>query len=72
MEITRKLKEIGQALESVLAREDLSVTKNAWELNGLVGDIHGAFMDYQVCTPKPLTLVTSKNAPDLITARYLQ
>jgi hypothetical protein len=72
MEITRKLKEIGQALESVIAREDLSITKNAWELNGLVGDVRDALMNYQVRTPKLFVCITSNNAPDLITARYPQ
>jgi hypothetical protein len=66
------LKEIVQALESVVAQEDLGITKNAWELNGLVGDVRDALMDYQVCTPKPLVNITSNNTPDLITATYPQ
>ena len=56
---SRKLKEIGQAMDSVTIQEDLTHffndPENAQRLNGLVEDIHYALMDYQVCTPKRLT-----------------
>ena len=37
-----------------------------------MGDIRDALMGYQVCTLKPLVLLTSNNAPDLVTARSLR
>ena len=61
---------IGQALESVIAQEGLGITKNAWELNNLVGDIRDILMDYQVCPPKLPVYITSNSTPDLLTARY--
>jgi len=41
---------------SVATQEDLAVflgvPDNALKVNGLVEDIRGALMDYQVCSPK--------------------
>jgi hypothetical protein len=72
--ITRKLKVIDQALDSITTQNDLAQfltnTENAQKLDGLVVDIHDALMGYQVCTPKPLPLIASNNTPDLTTARY--
>jgi len=57
------LKEVGQAMDSVAAQEDLTHylndPKNTRELNDLVEDIHFALMDYQVCPPKstPITFL---------------
>jgi hypothetical protein len=69
------LKEVDQTLDSITARKDLAEflndTENAQKVNGLVADIHDAWMDYQVCFPKPLALIASDNAPDIITARSL-
>ena len=73
--ITRKLKEVNQALDSITTQNDLaqflSNSKNAQELNGLVEDIHDAFIGYQVCAPKLLTCIPPNDAPDLTTTRYL-
>jgi hypothetical protein len=73
--IARKLKVVGQALDSITTQKDLvqflNNTENAQKLNNLVEDIHDTLMGYQVCTPKLLTHITSDNAPDFITARYL-
>jgi hypothetical protein len=73
--IARKLKVVGQALDSITTQKDLvqflNNTENAWKLNDLVEDVHDALKGYQVCTPKPLTHIISDNAPDFITARYL-
>ena len=73
---TRKLKEIGQALDSITAQKDLTQflndMENAQKLNGLVGDIHDTLMDYQVFISQPLALIASNITPDLIAARYLQ
>jgi len=48
------LKEIGQAIGSMAARNDLANflenPENAQKLNGLVEDIRYALIDYQVCT----------------------
>jgi hypothetical protein len=59
MVIIRKLKVIVQALDLITTQNNLTQflndTKNAQKLNGLVGDIYEALMDYQVCAPKPLT-----------------
>ena len=52
----RKLKEIVQAMDSMISRNDLADffknPENAQELNGLVEDIRHALMDYRVCTLK--------------------
>jgi hypothetical protein len=73
--ITRKLKEVNQALGSITTQDDLaqflSNSKNSQELNGLVEDIHDAFIGYQVCPPILLTCIASNDAPDLTTTRYL-
>ena len=74
--IARRLKEAGQALDSITTREDLAgllnATGNAQKLNDLVEDLRDALMGYQVCTPEPLApLIISNNALDLVTARYL-
>jgi hypothetical protein len=73
--ITRKLKVVGQALDSIATRNDLKQflndDDNAQKFNGLVEDIHDALMDYQVCTPKPLTHIASNNVPDLTAAGSL-
>jgi len=37
--------------------------ENAQKLNGLVEDIRGALMDYQVCAPKKPTLIPSNVWP---------
>jgi hypothetical protein len=72
--ITRKLQEIGQILGSITNQNDLTQflnnMENAQRLDSLVGDIRDALMGYQVCTPKPLLLITSNNATDLSTASY--
>jgi hypothetical protein len=74
--ITRKLKEVGQALDSITNREDLAQflndTKNAQKLNDLVGDLRDILTDYQVCTPKPLGLIASNDVPDLVAARFIR
>jgi len=58
MEITRKLKEVGQTMDSITTQENLAhflrIPENARKLNDLVEDIRGAFMGYQVCTLKRL------------------
>ena len=63
MGITRKLKEVGQAMGSMTSQNNLATflddPENAQWVNGLVEDIHHALMDYQVCTPKRLTLTGS-------------
>ena len=75
MGTTRKLKEVGRALDSITTQKDLaqflSDAENAQKLNDLVEDIRDALIGYQVCTSNPLVLITSDNAPDLITTRYL-
>lgn len=62
MEISRKLKDVSQAMSPVTTQKDLSHflknPENALELNGLVEDIREALMDYQVCTLERLTLTT--------------
>jgi hypothetical protein len=69
------LKEVGQALDSIITREDLvqflNSTESEQKLNDLVEDIRDALMGYQVCSPKKLTLIISDNVPGLITASYL-
>ena len=76
MGIARRLKEIGQALDSIVAQKDLvqslSNTENAQKLNCLVEDIQGTLMGYQVRTPEPPGLIVPNNIPDLIAARDLQ
>lgn len=61
--IVRKLKEVGQFMWPMMTRNDLADflnnPENAQGLNVLVEDIRYALMDYQVCTPKQLTLVIS-------------
>ena len=72
--VTRKLKVIDQALDSITTQNDLAKfltnTENAQKLDGLVVDICDALMGYQVCTPKLLPLIASNNTPDLTTARH--
>jgi len=63
MEISRKLEEIGQAVDSVITQKDLARflknPENSQKLNGLVEDIRYALMDYQVRTPKTLARIVS-------------
>jgi hypothetical protein len=63
--IVRKLKGVGQALDSITTQNNimqfLNDSKNAQKLNSLVGDIHDTLMDYQVSAPKPLAHITSNN-----------
>ena len=60
MGIARKLEEVGQDMGSMPSQDNLmdflDDPENAQWVNGLVGDIQCAWMDYQVCTPKGLTL----------------
>jgi hypothetical protein len=76
MGFTRKLEEVGQALDSIVTQKDLTQflngTGNAQKLNKLVEDICDALMEYQVCTPKSLALIISDTTPDLLTARSLR
>jgi len=61
--ITRELKEVSQAMGSMANQSNLVdflvVPGNAQFVNGLVEDIHYAWMDYQVCAPKRPTLISS-------------
>ena len=63
MGVSRKLKVASQAMDSMMAREDLvdflNNPENSLRLNGLVEDVRCALMDYQVCTSKRLTLTVS-------------
>ena len=63
MGITRKLKEVGQAMVSIAGQNNLvdflDDPENAQWVNGLVEDIHYALMEYQVWTAKRLTLIGS-------------
>ena len=56
MEIARKLEGICQSLTPPEKQgnvvEFLTNTENAQRINGVVEDIHEAFMEYQVCTLK--------------------
>jgi len=58
MGASRKLKEIGQAMNSMTTQEDLADFLkdhgNAQGLNSLVEDIRHALIDYQVCILKRL------------------
>jgi hypothetical protein len=57
--IARKLREVGQALDSITTQKDLAQflnnTRNAQRLNDLVEDIRDALIGYQVCTPSQTT-----------------
>ena len=74
--IIRKLKKVGQALDSITTKNNLAQflndTENAQKLNDLVGYIRDALMTYQVCVPKPLALIISDSAPDFVTTRCLR
>jgi len=76
MGIIRKLKEIGQAMDSVTAQEDLALLlkkpDNAQKLNGLVQDIRDVLMDYQVCSLGSPALIVANVCSDLVAKRYLQ
>ena len=54
------MKEIGQAVDSMTARDDLEnflkKPENAQKLNGLVEDMRYALIEYQVCIPNRLAL----------------
>ena len=56
---SRKLEEIGKAMNSMKTQEDLADflkdPENAQRLNSLVEDIRYALIDYQVRIPKRLT-----------------
>jgi hypothetical protein len=58
--ITRKLKVVGRALDSITTQNNLAQflndTENAQKLNSLVGDIRSAMVGYQVCIHEPLAL----------------
>jgi hypothetical protein len=73
--VTRKLKEVGETLDSVISQEDivqfLNDTENAEEFNILVEDIRNALLAYQVCTPELLAYIAFNSAPDLSTTGYL-
>jgi hypothetical protein len=75
MVITRKLKEVIQALDLITTKKDPmqppNNTENAQELNSLVEGICNALVGYQVCTPKPLVHITPKNALGFIKTRHL-
>ena len=53
MGISKKLEEVGRAMNPISTRNDhadfLNDPENAQRLNALVEDIRHAFMDYQVC-----------------------
>lgn len=59
MGIARKLQEVLRVMDSMTARKDLGcfldVPENAQKFNGLVEDIRGALMSYQVCSPSRFT-----------------
>ena len=61
MGITRKLRVVDQAMRSMLNQNNLvdflDNPENGRWVNGLVEDVHYAWMDYQVCTPKRPTLI---------------
>ena len=61
--VTRKLEEVGRAVDSMRTRDDLpdflDNPGNAQKLNGLVEDIRHALIEYMVSTPKCLTLIAS-------------
>ena len=50
----------------------LKTPENAQKVNGLVQDIRYALMDYQVCSPKSLSLIIADIYPDFVTTRYLR
>ena len=76
--ILRKLEDVRQALDPMTTQKDiaqfLSNVENAQKLNDLVDDIREAVMDYQVRTPKGLTLSISKTCvcTDFLTTGYLR
>jgi len=63
MGITRKLNDIRKALHLMATQGNtvqfLNNADNAQKLNDLVEDIHEAVIDYQVCAPQALVLITS-------------
>ena len=54
MWVSRKLREIGQAVDLIITQKDLvdflNNPENIQRLNGLIEDIRCALMSYQVCT----------------------
>ena len=75
MATARKLKEVGQSLDSMTTREDfthfLNDPGNVQTLNGLVEDIYYILMDYQVCSPQNLTFIFLMSTSDFNAAGYL-
>jgi len=69
MGTTRKLEEIGQAMDPITTKKDLALflkkPENAHKLNNLVQDIRYALMDYQVCTHERLALIVTDVLPRL-------
>lgn len=74
MEITRKLDDIHRSLPESQGNimEFLTNAENAQKINGLVGDIHEALIDYQVCMSITFILLYLKSTPDFTATRYLQ
>jgi len=74
--IARKLEVIGQAIDSMATQKDLALflkkPENAQKLNGLVQDIRYALVDYQVCSPKSLTILVTDLCSDFAATRHLQ
>jgi len=72
---TRKLKEIGQDMESMTNQNNLvdflDDPGNAQWVNGLVEDIRYAMMDYQVCAFKVLLSSVLISVLDFITTGHL-
>ena len=63
-------------MRPMTARRDLAEflckPENGQRLNILVEDIRYALMDYQVRTPRQLTLVISNPSSGFLTTRYLR
>jgi len=76
MGIGRRLKEIGQDMDSIESQIDLGLflkkPENAQKLNGLVQDIRYALMDYQVCSPRAPAPDVTNICTDFATTRHLQ
>ena len=76
MRITRKLEEVGHAVDSMTTQEDLAGflrnPENAQKFNSLVEDIRYTLIDYQVRTPKCSLSSHLTSASDFFTTRHLQ
>ena len=76
MEFARKLEDIFQSLtlpeDEGKVLEFLTSTENAQRVNGLVEDIHGALMEYQVCKLNYSSLLCLTFMLDIFTKGYPQ